>query len=68
MPSIGGMNIGRGSMGQRKSKKESGGEFWRRWQGAKDAGYSSRVAGAIAASEQAVRRLREQLWPHLRRR
>ena len=67
MPSIGGMNISRGGMGGRKSKKESGGEFWRRFQGAVDKGYGRSTAAAIAASE-AVQRLREAIWPHLRRR
>jgi len=66
MPSLVGMNIGRHHMGQARSKK-SGSEFWRRWQGAKEKGYGGREAAAIAASEQA-KRLREQLWPHLRRR
>jgi len=65
------MNVGRSSMGGRKAKRESGGELWRRFQGALDKGFGRSAAYAIASSEQvklaqAARRLREAMFPHLR--
>ena len=67
MPNIAKMNIGTRKMGGKKLDKKSGGEFWKRYQGAKDKGYSGRQAAAIAASEgrlwAVTRKLREAMFP-----
>ena len=61
MPKLGaGMFVGRKAMGQSR-KKKSGSEFWQRWQGAKDAGYSGRQAAAIAGKEASEQRNRQMV-------